>query len=74
MQFISKLAFPRGQEVVKKRNPSMLGAVTCWDTNAVPELGRKWFRRPYPDLLQYLDHSYGFCFSAVEVTRDISLE
>lgn len=60
---ISESAFPRGQAVVQRSDPSILGAVMCWDINYVPDkpgTGRKYHQRLQPGsssaygLLQFL--------------------
>ena len=51
MLFVSESAFPRGQAVVWRSDPSILGAVMCWDINCVPDVpgtGRTWRQRLQP--------------------------
>ena len=53
MPLISESAFPRGQAVVWRCYPFILGAVMCWDINCVPDMpgtGSKWCQRLQPGL------------------------
>lgn len=68
--FFPGLGFPKGQEVVWKRDPSMLGA---WHS-VVPGAGEEMVQKILSRVFLCVWGHCGFCVSAVGVTQGISLE